>query len=86
MQAAWSTAFETALIGGRGSSKTESLLYFLMKGWPNADTKLATTYTYLNSPNYSFLVLRKNAKDLADFASAPESSSVIWAEISPRPV
>lgn len=64
-----STAFEVACGGGRGSAKTEGTFGFLIKGNPIADPANASAVdvSYLRSPDYKFLVLRRNAKDLKDY-------------------
>lgn len=62
-----SSAFEVALIGGRGSAKSEATFGFLVKGNPVRQTGGPSDTTYLNNPNFSFLVLRKNAKDLKSY-------------------
>jgi hypothetical protein len=75
-QAINKSAFEIALLGGRGSAKSEATFGFLVKGnYPycvNEENPTATDITYLNSQNYSFLVLRKNAKDLKSYKKRAE--------------
>ena len=65
--ASWAPAKEVALGGSRGSSKSESLLEFLVRGDPYLEAKDPYYASYLNCPDYKFLVLRKNSKDLKDF-------------------
>lgn len=60
-------AKEIALIGGRGSAKSETVLPFLSAGNPELPPENPYSVSYLNCPKYKFLVLRKNAKDLKDF-------------------
>lgn len=60
-------AFEVALLGGRGSSKTEVTFGFLARGNLIPAGSEKTDISYINNKNYSFLVLRKNAKDLKSY-------------------
>lgn len=69
MQALWATAREVALYGGRGSAKSEVTFPFLAMGNRTYDAQhmKPADHTYLNCPDYTFLVLRKNAKDLRNY-------------------
>jgi hypothetical protein len=69
IRAIQSTARETACAGGRGSAKSEASFAFLVRGNINYDPRnqKPTDMSYLNCPDYSFLVLRKNAKDLKSY-------------------
>src|ERR1051326_1272102 len=60
-------AFEMALTGGRGSAKSELTFGFCARGNLVATGDKKTDISYLNNKNYSFLVLRKNAKDLKSY-------------------
>lgn len=65
----WSSADEVIMGGGRGSNKTETSLAFTIKGNPGADTNIPVNRSYVLHPQYRFLVLRKNVKDLEDWKS-----------------
>lgn len=59
-------AFEIAMGGGRGGIKSETGLGITTRG-NRVDNPRGVNATYLNSPNYRFLVIRKNSKDLKDW-------------------
>lgn len=69
-----SAAFETAIGGGRGGIKTETGFARSIRGNPDLMAKAKAEgkeprpvdLTYIASPHYRFLVLRKNAKDMKD--------------------
>lgn len=64
----WAQADEVALMGGRGSSKSEATMGFLIRG--NLDpTGHPCDVTYVNHRDYRFLVLRSTAKDLEEYVS-----------------
>lgn len=87
VKALTSTAFEIALGGGRGGLKTETLLAFLVKGNPVPNPTDPVDISYVNHSKYRALVLRKNAKDLADFVSrAREFFAPYGAEVTESPM
>ncbi|HWR49912.1 MAG TPA: hypothetical protein VN428_02325 [Bryobacteraceae bacterium] len=69
IRALFSTARETALVGGRNSAKSEATFAFLVRGNIDYDPQNSkpADMSYLNCPEYTFLVLRKNAKDLKNY-------------------
>lgn len=85
-------AREIAAIGTRGSAKSEGTFGFLTAGnlslnyWtlePEYDTSKAhpADITYLNCPDYSFLVLRKNSKDLVSYFRRASRYFELWGGV-----
>lgn len=66
IQALWADADEVALLGGRGSAKSEATFGFLLKG-NFKPTGHPCDVTYVNHPDYRFLVLRSTSEDLEEY-------------------
>lgn len=65
IQSLWSTCFETAEGGGRGSGKSVNTYGIALRGNPDRwKTGASADVSYINHPRYTFLIIRKNALDL----------------------
>jgi len=60
---------ELLLGGARGGAKSNLAIVFLLKGNPHLPQTNKVNQSYLYSPHYRALILRRNAKDLAAFIS-----------------
>jgi hypothetical protein len=67
VQALASGADETALVGGRGSMKTECVLAWLIRGNPHGKASNPVDVSYTNTDKYTALILRRTQVDLDDF-------------------
>lgn len=85
-QALMLPAYEIAMGGGRGGLKTETGFTLCIRGNPKKvqqalrDGKQPdpVDVSYINSKNYRFLVLRKNAKDMKDCWSRAKRFFGLW--------